>query len=160
MSNEKQVPLETPKWKDLKDIYLAKKQGEALERITKPLSHEESLGLGYYGPQTVLALGAVDLLEDALNEIVKMGMTKKVTLKDENENEIEVEVPDLEEQQRFMETKHYHLLHTFTAEIGVASGSREAKRMEKGLETIGQLGQYLPFSKHTPLQPEKLDLNE
>lgn len=131
-------PLEEPKWKDLKDIYLAKKQGEALERITKPVSHHEGLGLGYYGPQTVLALGAVDLFEDAINEIVKMGM-------------------DDQEQQEFMLSKHYHLLHRFTKEIGIASGSREAKRMEKGLETIGQLGQYLPFGKTELPRPSLLE---
>lgn len=136
MNNED--PLEQPKWKDLKDIYLAKKQGEALERITRPTTHYESLGLGYFGPQTVLALGAIDLFEDAINEIVKMGMTE-------------------EEQQEFMLRKHYDLLHIFTEEIGVASGSRDAKRMEKGLETIGQLGQYLPFNKHDIPKPTALE---
>lgn len=139
MSNED--PIESPKWKDLKDIYLAKKQGEALERITKPSNHYESLGLGYYGPQTVLALGAVDLFEDAINEIVKMGMNEK-------------------EQLEFMNMEHYELLHKFTAEIGVASGSREAKRMEKSLETIGALGQYLPFNKFQRQEPEKVSLND
>ena len=121
-------PQEIPTWKYLKDIYLAKKQGEALERITKPREHYEGLGLGYFGPQTVLALAAVDLFEDICNKLADM--------KDSNE------------------------LHIFTEEIGVASGSRSAKRMEKGLETIGQLGQYLPFTKRDRQDPEKIDLND
>lgn len=133
--------------KELRDAFLSLKQGEALERITRPKTHYESLGLGYYGPQTVLALGAVDLFEDAINEIVKMGMKKIITLKDKEGNDYKVEVLDLEQQQAFMQTKHYNLLHRFTEEIGVASGSRDAKRMEKGLETIGQLGQYTPSAR-------------
>jgi len=136
-------PLEEPKWKDLKDIYLAKKQGEALERITKPKTHYEGLGLGYYGPTTVLALCAIDLFEDVLNELVELGLKE-----------------DPEALAEFRQSPDYNVLHVFTEEIAVASGSREAKRMEKGLETIGLLGQYIPFGARQPLQPEQVDLNK
>lgn len=61
--------LEFQELKELKDIYLAKKQGEALERVTRPDVLMEGLGLGYYGPQTVLALGALMLWEDILNDL-------------------------------------------------------------------------------------------
>ena len=54
---------------DIKDALLAKKQGEALERITKPSLHEEGLGLGYFDSDTVLALAALDLWETIINEI-------------------------------------------------------------------------------------------
>ena len=135
MSSEK---LKDPTWKDLKDIYLALKQGEALERITRPKSHYEGLGLGKYGPETVVALGALDALEDAINEIVIMGMETK------------------EEKDAYLRSSQANLLHTFTETIGVASGSIGATRMEKGYETIGQLGQYLPFGKHEIPQPTHL----
>ena len=124
--------LAEPKWKDLKDIFLAKKQGEALERITKPLTHEEQLGLGYYGPQTVLALKAIDLLELIVNDIAGLDPNNPINCP----------------------------LHSFTGGIGIASGSREAKRMEKALETIGQLGQYFPMKKSNIPEPQHVDLNE
>lgn len=109
--------------KSIKDALLAKKQGEALERITKPALHEEGLGLGFYGPETVLTLGAIDLWEDIINDLT--GITSKP-------------------------------LHVFTQTIGVASGSRSAKRMEKSLETIGQLGQYIPGQRqYTPFGVEE-----
>lgn len=113
--------------KEIKDAYLAKKQGEALERITWPSKHIEGLGLGYYGPMTVLTLGALDLWEDIVNDISTL------------------------------ESKH---IHKFTQTIGIASGSRNAKRMEKSLETIGDLGQYFPFSKRDRQPPESVDLNK
>ena len=106
--------LEFKELKELKDIYLAKKQGEALERITKPQNHGEGLGLGFYGPQTVLALNSIDLLEDVINDLCGI---------------------------------EGNTLHVFTRGICISSGSRQAKRMEKSLETIGQLGQYYPFNK-------------
>jgi len=100
--------------KEIKDVYLAKKQGEALERITYPKLEEEAIALGFYGSQTVLAIAALRLYETIINELSKAKSTP---------------------------------IHTFTADIGRASGSRDAKRMEKSLETVGQLGQYIPFGK-------------
>lgn len=138
-------PQEIPTWKYLKDIYLAKKQGEALERSTKPTHHYEGIGLGYFGPQTVLALGALDLFEDMCNRLA----SSEIKVVDNRGNETTI--------------KHIirnNELHIFTEEIGVASGSRNAKRLEKGLETIGQLGQYLPFTKRDRQDPEKVDLND
>jgi len=100
--------------KEIKDVYLAKKQGEALERITYPKLEEEAIALGFYGSQTVLAIAALRLYETIINELSEAKGTP---------------------------------IHTFTADIGRASGSRDAKRMEKSLETVGQLGQYIPFGK-------------
>lgn len=132
-------PLQRPTWKDLKDAYLSKKQGEALERITVPRKHYEGLGLGHFGPQTVLALASVDLLEDVVNELAyKPTITEKIF--DEDGKEIgtkEVDVPMLPSFEKTLNS-----LHIFTETVGVASGSRNAIRMEKALETIGNLGQY------------------
>lgn len=132
-------PIDSPTWKDLKDAYLAKKQGEALERITHPKAHYEGLGLGYYGPQTVLALSAVDLVEDTINALA-VG-------EDKDGNPVEM-IP------AFKAT--LHALKTFTETIGVASGSRDFKRAGVALETIGTLGQYLPFAKHEIPEPTML----
>ncbi len=107
---------------EIKDALLAKKQGEALERITFPRFLLEGLGLGYYGPDTVIVLGALCAYEEILNELTTL------------------------------ETK---TLHNFSHNIAVASGSRSAKRMEKSLETIGNLGQYIPglpsYERPTPI---------
>ena len=95
-------------------LYLAKKQGEALERITYPKLQDEAISLGFYGAQTVLALSGLRLFEAIINDLAGVTSTP---------------------------------IHSFTADIGRASGSRDAKRMEKSLETVGQLGQYMPFQK-------------
>ena len=113
--------------KEIKDIYLAKKQGEALERITYPKLEVEAISLGFYGAQTVLAISSLRLFESIINKLA--GLT---------------DTP----------------IHTFTADIGRASGSREAKRMEKSLETVGQLGQYIPMMKNPRQPPEAVDLND
>lgn len=44
--------------------------------------------------------------------------------------------------------------------ISRASANRGAKRLDSNLTTIGMLGQPMPFNRHQPLQPEKLNLNE
>ena len=113
--------------KSIKDAILAKEQGEALKRITKPETQEEGLGLGFFESQTVLTLNAIDLFEDIINSIT--GLT---------------DTP----------------LHTFTRKIGVSSGSRQAKRMEKSLETIGQLGQYIPGIRGNIPEPTVLKAPE
>lgn len=113
--------------KEIKDIYLAKKQGEALERITYPKLEVEAISLGFYGAQTVLAIGSLRLFEAIINDLA--GLTDKP-------------------------------IHTFTADIGRASGSRDAIRMEKSLETVGQLGQYIPMMKNPRQPPEAVDLND
>lgn len=104
--------------KSIKDAILSKEQGEALRRITKPETEFEQIGLGFFGPETVLALASVNLIEHVINDLT--GLTDMT-------------------------------LHSFTGDIGVASGSRGAKRMEKSLETIGSLGPHLPdASGHIP----------
>lgn len=113
--------------KEIKDIYLAKKQGEALERITYPKLEVEAISLGYYGAQTVLAIGSLRLFEAIINDLAGIEDTP---------------------------------IHIFTADIGRASGSRDAKRMEKSLETVGQLGQYSPTMKNPRPPLEAVDLDD
>lgn len=120
----KDSELNIKELKSIKDALLAKEQGEALRRITKPETQEEGLGLGYYESETVLVLNAIDLYEDIMNDLC--GST---------------DTP----------------LHTFTRKIGVSSGSRKAKRMEKSLETIGQLGQYIPGVKGNIPDPTNIE---
>lgn len=55
--------------KELKNIYLAKKQGEALERASNPRNHDEALSLGYYAASTNLTLNNIDLLERIINNL-------------------------------------------------------------------------------------------
>ena len=113
--------------KEIKDIYLAKKQGEALERITYPKLEVEAISLGFYGAQTVLAISSLRLFEAVINDLAGLKDTP---------------------------------IHTFTADIGRASGSRDAKRMEKSLETVGQLGQYIPMMKNPRQPPEAVNIND
>ena len=51
-------------------------------------------------------------------------------------------------------------LHNFTRKIGVSSGSRQAKRMEKSLETIANLGQYIPGIRGNIPEPTALKAPE
>jgi len=52
--------LKEPTWKELKDIFLAKKQGEALERGSTPLTFDEAISLGQFGHQAVYALSLIE----------------------------------------------------------------------------------------------------
>ena len=52
--------MKEPTWKELKDIFLAKKQGEALERSSTPLNFDESISLGQFGHQAVYALSLIE----------------------------------------------------------------------------------------------------
>lgn len=53
----------------LRGAYLGWKQGEALERNTKPTSREEGLGLGFFNVHANLALSTIQLLETIINDI-------------------------------------------------------------------------------------------
>lgn len=53
--------LQEPTWKELKNIFLAKKQGEALERSSTPLTFEEAISLGQFGHQAVYALSVIEM---------------------------------------------------------------------------------------------------
>lgn len=52
--------MKEPTWKELKDIFLAKKQGEALERSSTPLTYDEAISLGHFGHQAVYAIGIIE----------------------------------------------------------------------------------------------------
>ena len=107
--------------RDIKGAYLAVKQGEGLERTTKPVTIGESFGLGYFGAPVVLLLPTAKVLEELYNHLGG--------------------IPD--------DDPAAHIMTVWAKNIGRASGSRQAKRMEKGLETIGQLGQYKPPESFT-----------
>lgn len=111
----------------LRGAFLGWKQGEALERGTKPVSREESLGLGYYNVHANLALTAIMLLETTINDFT--GLTD------------------------FPMTR-------FAQDVAVASGSRQAKRLEKSLETIGNIGQVIEGTRRDREAPINVDLNE
>lgn len=128
MSIENEKELEMISKYGLKDVVLAKKQGEALERVSTPLTNEEALSLGYYDSTSNLALNTMILVERLINNICGVKDTPIAKL---------------------------------AYNISRSSGNRQAKRMEKTLETIAALGQYMPFqNQYGPLAPEKLDLNE
>lgn len=52
--------LKEPTWKELKDIFLAKKQGEALERASTALNFDEAVSLGQFGHQAVYGLSVME----------------------------------------------------------------------------------------------------
>jgi len=53
--------LKEPTWKELKNIFLAKKQGEALERASTALTFDEAVSLGQFGHQAVYALSVIEM---------------------------------------------------------------------------------------------------
>jgi len=55
--------------KEFKDVYLAKKQGEVLERTSTPLTHDEALSLGNYQHQAAYALSAIDLHQQLIEQL-------------------------------------------------------------------------------------------
>lgn len=59
ISENKNV-IDDPTWTELKDIYLAKKQGEALERASTALNFDEAVSLGNFNHQAVYALGVLE----------------------------------------------------------------------------------------------------
>lgn len=52
--------MKEPTWKELKNIFLAKKQGEALERSSTPLTYDEAISLGNFDFQAVYAIGIIE----------------------------------------------------------------------------------------------------
>ena len=137
-------PLKDLSAEQMRDAFLSLKQGEALERITKPKEHYEGLGLGFFGPETVVALAAVDLIEEVINKLA-YNPTVTIHKRDKEGKIISSEKVDVAMIPAFKGT--LNSLHIFTETVGVASGSRKAIRLEKALETIGSLGQYNPASR-------------
>ena len=97
--------------KELQNVLLAKKQGEALERVSTPFSSKEALSLGHYEAPTNVMLNALITTERLVNDICDIEGT---------------EISD------------------FSLNISRASANRNANRVVKVLETVGQLGQYRP----------------
>ena len=113
--------------KEFKDVYLAKKQGEAIERASTPLSHNEALSLGNYGHQAAYALSVIDMHQQLIFQLTGY-----------KGNE----------------------LTTFTETVARASGSIGTKRMEKVLEAVATIGQYLPMGKGQIPTPQAVDIND
>ncbi len=57
--------------KDLKNVVLAKKQGEALERASTPRNQAESISLGNFGHQAVYALSVIQMHEEFIESLTK-----------------------------------------------------------------------------------------
>lgn len=55
----------------LKDAYLAMKQGEAIERISTPRTHQEALSLGQFQHQAAYAISCVDLHQQLIEQLTK-----------------------------------------------------------------------------------------
>ena len=127
MNDVKELVLDNKMLMKLRGAFLGWKQGEALERGTKPVSREESLGLGFYNVHANLALNDIVLLEVIINDFT--GLTDST-------------------------------MELFARGVAVSSGSRQAKRLEKSLETIGNIGQVIEGPRRDRQAPIAVDLNE
>lgn len=115
-------------WKLLKGAFLSKKQGETLERISKPTTVEEVESLGDHGPRTTACL--------SLYKRVQMLLESLTGYKG-------------------------HALHDHTHTLYRGSAARNFTRGEKLLESIGQIGQYIPIdTQRGRLPPETVDFNK
>lgn len=53
----------------LKDAFLSVKQGEAIERISTPRTHQEALSLGQYQHQAAYAISCVDMHQQLIFQL-------------------------------------------------------------------------------------------
>ena len=128
MSKNKEKEVKTPEdWRLLKGAFLAKKQGETIERISRPITVEEIESLGDHGPRTT---GCLSLYKRVQSLIESLTGYKGTALVD-----------------------HSHTLYR-------GSAARNFKRGEELLQSIGQIGQYMPMDlQRGRLPPEKVDFN-
>lgn len=54
---------------ELKNVLLAKKQGEALERGSTPLNFDEAVSLGHFGPPAAYALSLLESHQDFIESL-------------------------------------------------------------------------------------------
>jgi len=129
MSKEEKDGKATPEdWRLLKGAFLSKKQGETIERISRPKTVEEIESLGDMGPN---ATGCLSLYQRAQGLIEQLTGFKGNLLVD-----------------------HAHTLYR-------GSAQRNFKRGEKLLESIGQIGQYMPIDTQRRRKPaEGVDFNK
>lgn len=129
MSDKKKQSSEPPPdWKLLKGAILSKKQGETLERISKPTTTQEIESLGDMGAR---ATACLSLYQRAQKQLEILTGHKGSLLVD----------------------------HAETLYRG--SAQRNFKRGEKLLESIGQIGQFLPIDQQRGrLPPESVDFNK
>lgn len=69
LANSGKINITQEELAEFKEIYLAKKQGEALERITKPFDPIEQIGLGYFDTPANMGINALILIDEHLNKI-------------------------------------------------------------------------------------------
>ena len=68
-STAKLLGLSIKELKQIKDAVLQLKQGETLERASRPISINEALGLGYYDVDCAIALSTLNAYQKILNSI-------------------------------------------------------------------------------------------
>lgn len=125
LKEEKGTPED---WRLLKGAFLSKKQGETIERISRPKTVEEVESLGDMGPR---ATACLSLYKRAQGLIEQLTGFKGNLLID-----------------------HAHTLYR-------GSAQRNFTRGEKLLESIGQIGQYMPLdTQRGRLPPEHVDFNK
>ena len=125
MSDDKKNPFSLEK---LKGAFLALKQGETLERISKPSTVEEIESLGDMGARATACLSFYQRADEIINSIC--GTDDDILSR-----------------------------HAFTLYRG--SAQRSFKRGEKLLESIGQIGAYIPEQpKRERGEAVKTDWNE
>lgn len=92
--------------KVVKDALYELKQGETLERASRPISINEALGLGYFDVDCAMALATLNAYQAILNSISGKNST---------------------------------LLSDFSAQVAVASGSRQHIRLSEVLDAIAKI---------------------
>lgn len=129
MADEKvKLSKEEIEWKLLKGAFLSKKQGETLERISKPTTLQEVESLGDMGSRATACLSLYQRAQLLLEQLTGYKGTALVD--------------------------HAHTLYR-------GSAQRNFKRGEKLLESIGQIGQFMPMDQQRGrLPPESVDFNK
>jgi len=129
MSKDEKKEVKTPEdWRLLKGAFLAKKQGETIERISRPITVEEIESLGDHGPRTTSCLSLYKRVQ---------GLIEQLTGHKGN-----------------LLTDHAHTLYR-------GSAARNLKRGETLLNSIGQIGQYMPLdTQRSRLPGEGVDFNK
>jgi len=55
----------------LKDAFLSMKQGEAIERISTPKTHDEAISLGQFQHQAAYAISCIDLHQQLIKQLTE-----------------------------------------------------------------------------------------
>ena len=120
--------------KEMKNVFLAKKQGEALERASRPIDLDEALSLGNMNQQGVYAANVILAHQKFIEELTTSTRIEETVDKSGKKTKKEIIVPG----------HKGTILEDFVKGIFQGSGSIGAKRLDKTFETVGSLGQYRP----------------